>query len=60
MKVALLGIEASFNKDSSIGPYVYNFQLYENLKRMRADISIYKITIKIPNFLGGGRCFFYW
>jgi len=57
MKVALLGIEASFTKDSGRGPYIYNFQLYENLKRMRADISIDKITIKVPNFLGGGASF---
>jgi len=57
MKVALLGIEASFNKDSGRGPYVYNFQLYENLKRMGADISVDKIALKVPDFLGGGTSF---
>ena len=57
MKVAFLGIEGSFNKDSGRGPYIYNFQLYEHLKRMRADMSIDKITIKVPNFLGNGTSF---
>jgi len=57
MKVALLGMEASFNKDSGRGPYIYNFQLYENLKRMKADICIDKIAVKVPNFLGGGASF---
>jgi len=57
MKVAFLGIEGSFNKDSGRGPYIHNFQLYEHLKRMRANISIDKITIKVPNFLGGGTSF---